>query len=69
MRPVVVFVASLFVPALAFGAIYESVVDADDEEEIFAMYQRGDISLDTADTLLELLREGVDLNSAPRETL
>ncbi|MER2564935.1 MAG: helix-hairpin-helix domain-containing protein [Myxococcaceae bacterium] len=70
MRPVVAaFVASLLVPALAFGAIYESVVDADDEEEIFAMYQRGDISLDTADTLLELLREGVDLNSAPREKL
>ncbi len=69
MRPVVAFVACLFVPALAFGAIYESVVDADDEEEIFAMYQRGDISLDTADILLELLREGVDLNSAPREKL
>lgn len=68
MRPVIAFAFSLF-SATAFGAIYEAVVDADDEEDIFAMVQRGDISQDTADTLLELFREGVDLNNAPREKL
>jgi hypothetical protein len=68
MRPVIAFAACLFA-ATASGAIYEAVVDADDEEDIFAMVQRGDISQDTGDTLLELMREGVDLNSAPRERL
>jgi hypothetical protein len=68
MRSVVAFAACLF-SATASGAIYEAVVDADDEEDIFAMVQRGDISQDTGDTLLELMREGVDLNSAPREKL
>lgn len=68
MRPVIAFAFSL-ISATSFGAIYEAVVDVDDEEDIFAMVQRGDISQDTGDTLLELLREGVDLNTAPRERL
>lgn len=54
---------------LATGAIYENRVDVDDEEDLFELEQRGDISEDTADTLLELIREGVDLNSANREQL
>lgn len=67
MRPVIALLC-LF-SASALGAIYEAVVDADDEEDIFDMVQRGDISQDTADTLLELMREGVDLNEASRDTL
>lgn len=54
-------------PALA--AIYENTISADDEDDLFTMQQRGDISQATADTLLELIREGVDLNSANREQL
>lgn len=66
MRPVILLT---LVASSVSGAIYETAVDVDDEEDIFAMYQRGDLSLDAADTLLELLREGVDLNEAPRERL
>jgi hypothetical protein len=68
MRPVFV-VASCLIAHSAMAAIYETAVNADDEEDIFAMYQRGDLSQDTADTLLELMREGVDLNTASRERL
>ena len=53
----------------ARAAIYENTVAIDDEEDLFELQQRGDISDATADTLLELLREGVDLNSADREQL
>ncbi len=69
MRPVALaFLCSISaVPAL--GAIYENTVEVDDEEDLFELQQNGDISDATADTLLELLREGADLNSASRERL
>ncbi len=53
----------------AFAAIYENTITAEDEDDLFTMQQRGDISQATADTLLELIREGVDLNSASRDQL
>lgn len=68
MRPSHAFVALLFA-ASARAAIYENEIDADDEEDLLNLEQRGDISSDTAETLLELLREGVELNSAPRDQL
>lgn len=68
VSPLALCVALLAVsPARA--AIYENTVAIDDEEDLFELEQRGDISDATADTLLELLREGVDLNSADREQL
>ncbi len=55
--------------APARAAIYENVVDVDDEDDLFTLSQRGDISAETLATLLELLREGVDLNIASRDHL
>ena len=40
------------VAAPAFAAIYENSIDVDNEEDIFEAEQRGDISSDTADTLV-----------------
>lgn len=55
--------------APAFAAIYENSIAVDDEEDLFELEQRGDISEETLDTLVELIQEGVDLNSANREEL
>ncbi|MFO0596789.1 MAG: helix-hairpin-helix domain-containing protein [Myxococcaceae bacterium] len=62
-------VLALLATAPVSAAIYENTISVDDEEDLFEMNQRGDISDATADTLLELIREGVDLNSADREQL
>lgn len=53
----------------AHAAIYENLVNVDGEDDLLELQQRGDISDETAETLLELIREGVDLNSATREQL
>ncbi len=53
----------------AHAAIYENAIDIDGEEDIFELEQRGDISEETSQTLVEILREGVDLNAASREQL
>ena len=67
---VAAFVLSLsLVAGPARAAIYENSVDVDNEEDIFEAEQRGDISSDTAETLIEIIGEGVDLNSADREQL
>lgn len=64
---------ALTVAALIAGqaraAIYENSISVDDEDDLFELEQRGDISEETGDTLLELMREGVDLNSANRDQL
>jgi hypothetical protein len=64
---VVTALALLASPASA--AIYENVVDADNEDDLMAMEQRGDISSATLETLLDLMNEGVDLNTGEREQL
>lgn len=69
MRPAAFALTAFFVAGLARAAIYENTVTVDDEEDLFDLQQRGDISDATADTLLELIREGVDLNSADRDAL
>ncbi|MFT3710185.1 MAG: helix-hairpin-helix domain-containing protein [Archangium sp.] len=53
----------------ARGAIYENPIAVDSEDDLIELEQRGDISEDTSDTLMELMREGVDLNGADREQL
>ncbi|MFY0541402.1 helix-hairpin-helix domain-containing protein [Nannocystis pusilla] len=48
---------------------YETFVDVDDEDDLLELNTAGDISGETFDTLVELLRRGVNLNSASREEL
>ncbi|MFZ5438672.1 MAG: helix-hairpin-helix domain-containing protein [Myxococcota bacterium] len=70
MRAAPLLLACLaLIATTARAAIYENTVAIDDEEDLFELEQRGDISEATSDTLLELFREGVDLNSADRERL
>lgn len=69
MRLVRLLLAVLVASGVAQAAIYENTITAEDEDDLFTMVQRGDISQATADTLLELLREGIDLNAANREQL
>ncbi len=69
MRVAAFALTVLLVAGTARAAIYENSINIDDEEDLFQLQQREDISEDTAETLLEILREGVDLNSATREQL
>lgn len=57
------------VAASARAAVYEQQIIVEDEDDLFTLEQRGDISSDQLDSLLEVLREGVDLNSASRDQL
>jgi hypothetical protein len=60
----------LLCPSLAIAANYEVPLnDVDEEDDIIALEQKGDISTETADILLDLIRDGVDLNSASRDQL
>ncbi len=53
----------------AYATIYESAVAADDEDDLRSAAERGEISDATMQTLLELLNDGVDLNTATRDEL
>ncbi|MBL8953387.1 MAG: helix-hairpin-helix domain-containing protein [Myxococcaceae bacterium] len=53
----------------AFATIYESPIVADDEDDLRSAAERGEISDATMQTLLELLADGVDLNTATRDEL
>lgn len=53
----------------AFAAIYESPVKVDIEDDIRSAAERGEISDATMQTLIELLADGVDLNTASRDEL
>jgi hypothetical protein len=64
-----VVVAWCLVAASARAAIYEQQIVVEDEDDLFTLEQRGDISSDQLDSLLEVFREGVDLNSATRDQL
>lgn len=56
-------------PTTARAAEYETFVDIDDEDDLVELNAAGDISEETFDTLVELLRRGVNLNAARREDL
>mgnify|MGYP003592452428 CR=1 FL=1 len=60
---------ALLGPTRAYAAEYETFIDIDDEDDLLEMNTTGDISAETFDTLVELLRRGVDLNAARREDL
>ncbi|MCB9750916.1 MAG: hypothetical protein H6713_13090 [Myxococcales bacterium] len=51
------------------AAEYEVFVDVDDEEDLTELNINGDISAETYETLIELMRRGLDLNEATREEL
>ncbi|MEZ4426852.1 MAG: helix-hairpin-helix domain-containing protein [Nannocystaceae bacterium] len=53
----------------ARAAEYEVFIDVDDEEDLIELNNAGAISAETYETLVELLRRGVDLNTADREEL
>lgn len=56
-------------PAVARAAPYEAFIDVDDEDDLLELNTGGDISAETYETLIELLRRGVNLNTAPRDEL
>lgn len=56
-------------PSRAEAAPYETFIDVDDEEDLQDLNAAGDISGETYETLVELMRRGVDLNSASRDDL
>ncbi len=56
-------------PGLARATEYETFIDIDDEDDLLELNTAGDISAETFDTLVELLRRGVDLNTGKREDL
>ena len=60
---------SLVLASAAQAAIYENTFNVETEEDLFQLEQNGDISEETRDQLLEMLREGIDLNSASRDEL
>lgn len=53
----------------AHAVQYESEVDIDGEQDLYELQQKGAISDETLETLLELLRQGLDLNTAGRDDL
>jgi hypothetical protein len=53
----------------AAATIYESPINVRDEDDLRAMGERGDLSDATVQTLLELMQDGVDLNTAGRDEL
>jgi hypothetical protein len=61
--------AVLFVPRPAWAIEYEIFIDVDDEEELYDLFVTDQISEDTYNTLLELRRRGLDLNTATRDQL
>ncbi len=60
---------AVLVPGSARATEYETFIDIDDEDDLLELNTAGDISGDTFDTLVELLRRGVDLNTGKREDL
>src|SRR5687767_4032944 len=62
-------IALLLVSCQALGAQYEAEIDIENETDLYELNQRGDIGDDTLDTLVELIRTGVDLNTASRDEL
>lgn len=61
--------ALILIPRTAWAIEYEVFVDVDSEEELYDLWVTGQISEDTYNTLIELRRSGVDLNTADREQL
>src|SRR5687767_3018230 len=63
------FVACLFVARASLAAIYESPITAETEDDLLAAQERGELSPESTERLIELLNDGVDLNTATRDEL
>lgn len=61
--------ALIGVPAEARAATYEIFIDVDDEDELYDLQVAQQIGDGTFEILIDLIRRGVDLNTASRETL
>ncbi|MEZ4286697.1 MAG: helix-hairpin-helix domain-containing protein [Polyangiales bacterium] len=57
------------VPATTYAAIYDVFIDIETEDDLYDLLNDNQISDDDFDTLLQILREGVDINNASRERL
>lgn len=62
-------VLGLVVPAVAHGAVVPGLGEVADEADLLAASQRGDLSTDTLESLLQLLQVGVDLATASADEL
>jgi hypothetical protein len=60
---------TILVPAVAQATPYETFVDVEDQADLDDLLASGDITTDTYEELLELLTNGVDLNTADRAQL
>ena len=60
--------ACLLAPPIR-AAPYEADLQIEDEVDLYDLAERGDLTEDERDELLDLFRMGVDLNSASREEL
>lgn len=69
LAPSLVLGAALLGPSVAAAAPYEVFVDIDDEEELYDLQVAGEIGTGTFEILVDLIRRGVDLNTASREQL
>jgi hypothetical protein len=65
----VLLAASFAWPSAVRAAEYEQFIDVDTEEQLYDLLETNQISEETFDTLIDLYRRGVDLNSATREEL
>lgn len=59
----------VLVPQRARAIEYEVFIDVETEEELYDLVLTGEISQETFDTLLDIYRRGVDLNTASRQEL
>lgn len=59
----------MLLPSIAVAYEYRVEILIDDEDDIYELLGSGDLTSDEADTLMELLREPLDINTASREEL
>ncbi len=64
-----IVLAALLVASTAHAIPYETFIDVDDEEDLNDLLSSNSIDQDTYDEVLDLLEQGVDLNTASRADL
>ncbi len=57
----------MLAPSWANAAQYEVFIDVDDEEQLYDLQVAGEIGDGTFEVLVDLIRQGVDLNTASRQ--
>lgn len=62
-------VVLLLVARASPAAIYESPITAEDEDDLLAAQERGELSPESTERLIDLINVGVDLNTATRDEL